>query len=103
MLSNKFFVFYTYKDLGPIYVPAYNTLLFRTGASVTGAIGIGKSNTNAGSTATVSYGPEVSGFTGLTQGSYYYAQNDGTLGTTQVSTLAPVGIALSSTKMKLLI
>jgi hypothetical protein len=103
LTSNKTLVLYTRYNGSAYDYGVAQILYYGISASLTGAIGIAKSSATSGNTVSVSYGPEVSGFTGLTQGTLYYAQDNGSLGTTQINSLSPVGVALSSTKMKLLI
>jgi hypothetical protein len=66
-------------------------------------VGIAKETKVAGEDIRISYGPEVGDFTGLYTGSLCYLQPDGSIGLDNVFNQSPVGIALSSTKMKLFI
>jgi len=63
-------------------------------------IGITKTTGNAGASVNISYGTEISGFTGLTVGSFYYLQENGSIGLTQYNGYAPLGVAISTTELK---
>jgi hypothetical protein len=63
-------------------------------------IGITKTTGNAGSSVNISYGTEIDGFTGLTVGSLYYLQENGSIGLTQYNGYAPLGVAISTTELK---
>jgi len=65
-------------------------------------IGIAKTSGSAGQSVTVSYGPVVAGLSGLTAGSKYFLQFDGTLGTTPVYDRG-IGVAISTTELRLVL
>ena len=53
-----------------------------------------------GQTATIkTYGNNISGLSGLTAGTRYYVQSDGTLGTSSDVPVARAGIALAADKL----
>lgn len=56
---------------------------------------------DSGGTVNVQLDGVVSGFTGLTTGSVYYLQNDGTIGTSPGGTTIIVGFAISATQLKI--
>jgi len=64
-------------------------------------IGVATESKNSGQSVLVSYGDEINGFTGLTQGVLYYVADNGAL-SESVGTghKNPVAIALSPTKIK---
>lgn len=63
-------------------------------------LGVSKETKTSGQTASISYGMEIAGFSGLTQGAYYYLKDDGTLNSTAGTITNKMAIAISTTKIK---
>jgi hypothetical protein len=63
-------------------------------------LGVAKTSGSSGDIVSISYGPEIDGFTGLTQGSYYYLANDGSISLTPGTITKKIALALSATKIR---
>lgn len=61
--------------------------------------GFAISNSTDGNDITIQMGGIVSGFTGLSEGTKYYVQDDGTIGTSVGTTTILVGVAISATEI----